>query len=91
MIIIISLTLLQVGMYKTILILSRIRIDFSGVLLWSSILIFYNVHIGNLSVFLQMLFHKQLILNYLQVLGLWIELIIFNLQFVYIVSILSLF
>ena len=41
--------------------------------------------------FLRLLLHKQLILNYLQVFGLWIELIVFKLQFVYIVGFLSLF
>ena len=41
--------------------------------------------------FLRLLFHKQLVLNYLQVFGLWAELIVLKLQFIDIVSILSLF
>jgi len=42
-------------------------------------------------VFLRLLFHKQLVLNYLQIFGLWAELIVLKLQFIDIVSILSLF
>ena len=41
--------------------------------------------------FLRLLFHKQLVLNYLQVFGLRAELIVLKLQFIDIVSILSLF